>query len=60
MPTKKINIKQSTLKQISIDLKMFDFVNFDPRTDKSILMQHLQQINGKLGMLLREIDNATA
>jgi hypothetical protein len=47
------NPRQTVLKQISKDLKEFDFQNFDPRKDKTILMNKLQSINSQLGKLLK-------
>lgn len=53
MSTNTNNQRQTTLTQISNDLRTFDFKTFDPRKDKVILMQLLQSINSKLGQLLQ-------
>ena len=47
------NTRQQTLKNISKDLKEFDFSNFDLNKDKLVLMETLNNINVKLGKLLR-------
>ncbi len=53
MSTNTNNQRQTTLTQISDDLRAFDFKTFDPRKDKATLMLLLQSINSKLGQLLQ-------
>lgn len=53
MSTNTNNQRQTTLTQITNDLRSFDFKSFDPRKDKVKLMQFLQSINSKLGQLLQ-------
>lgn len=48
--------KKSTLKSISKDLRTFDFTDFNPTTDKQQLLTLIQQINSKLGKLLRNLE----
>jgi len=48
-------LTKQTLKDIATDLKKFDFSSFDPRTDKALLMTHLQTINSKLGKVIRKL-----
>ncbi len=52
MPDENLN-RQDTLKQIAQELRGFDFTNFDPRTDKAVLVAVLQSINSRLGALLK-------
>lgn len=47
------NQRQTTLTEITNDLRSFDFQTFDPRKDKIKLMQLLQSINSRLGQLLQ-------
>ncbi len=47
------NTRQETLKQISQELREFDFASFDPRTDKLVLVEKLRSINSRLGALLK-------
>lgn len=47
------NTRQETLKEISTELKQFDFQSFDPRKDKQALIEFLKSINSKLGSILK-------
>jgi hypothetical protein len=47
------NIRQETLKEISVKLKQFDFQSFDPRKDKQVMVDFLTTINSRLGALLK-------
>ena len=55
MSTNNTQLKKQTLKTIANDLRKFDFGNFDPRTDKTTLMNHLQIVNSKLGKMIRKL-----
>lgn len=50
---KEASSRKEVLRGVAETLRNFDFKNFDPRTDKAILMDELKIINGKLGALLK-------
>lgn len=45
--------RQTTLKEISEELKEFNFETFDQLKDKKMLMDKLTSINSRLGKLLK-------
>lgn len=49
--------KKMTMQEIAEILRNFDFENYDPYKDKSVLMKELQTVNAKLGKLLRGFTN---
>jgi hypothetical protein len=52
--------KKSILKLVVKELRLFNFDGFNPITDKQKLFLTLQNINSKLGKLLKEIENAAS
>ena len=48
-----VNPRQTTLKEIAQELKVFDFKAFDAINDKAQLLIQLKSINARLGKLLQ-------